>query len=462
MNREKWLRSMRRYGLGLALVTGACSGSQAQPDAGPPFEPLTPQAYVTKVKDLMTGLAPTDAEIQAVVADPTALGGLIDQWFTTPQAQAKLLSFFELAFQQTQINIASFNDQLVGMSLGFQSTADSNQFVESAKESFARTVLNMVNNQGNFTQVVNTTQVMMNIPLMAYYAYHDSWDFSDVGKNTNQLAVTGFTATFGTGVAATSYQDSVTPTSPNYLQFKLPSAPTGTGCTNPYSKTGNAGIQFIYNYMFGNYSGCLNAPGNSQFTAADWSNWRLINIRQPKTGEKPTVFWDIQNLRNINELVLRTPQMGFMTTPAFLANWSTNSSNQHRVTMNQTMIVALTASFDDSASNNIPSIDLQTSPTSHIQPGTVCYSCHQTLDPMRQLIRQSLTLFGTPQMDQTQITTPGNFAFSPVENDNLTGGLTDLANNIIAHPRFPVAWAQKLCYYAQPSWSEAIPRMSRV
>ena len=40
---------------------------------------------------------------------------------------------------------------------------------------------------------------------------------------------------------------------------------------------------------------------------------------------------------------LSLPRVGFYTTPAFLALWNTNDSNQHRVTANQTLLVALGA-----------------------------------------------------------------------------------------------------------------------
>ncbi len=39
--------------------------------------------------------------------------------------------------------------------------------------------------------------------------------------------------------------------------------------------------------------------------------------------------------------------MGFYTTPAFLALWNTNDSNQHRVTANQTLLAALGQSFTE-------------------------------------------------------------------------------------------------------------------
>ena len=75
------------------------------------FQADPPTVYVAKVKNVLVGLPPTDAEIQAVEADPTQLGTLIDGWMALPQYQTKMLRFFELAFQQTQVSMVDFQDQ---------------------------------------------------------------------------------------------------------------------------------------------------------------------------------------------------------------------------------------------------------------------------------------------------------------------------------------------------------------
>ena len=72
---------------------------------GIPFEPVGPQTYVPKVKNLLTGLAATDDEVQAVVADPTALRGLIDKWMDLPEFQPRMLDFLRNAFQQNQVTL---------------------------------------------------------------------------------------------------------------------------------------------------------------------------------------------------------------------------------------------------------------------------------------------------------------------------------------------------------------------
>ena len=67
---------------------------------------------MAKVKNLMLGLPPKEEEIAAVEQDPAALRGLVDAWFVKPEAQAKLGTFFNKAFQQVQIGPADFFDQV--------------------------------------------------------------------------------------------------------------------------------------------------------------------------------------------------------------------------------------------------------------------------------------------------------------------------------------------------------------
>ena len=441
----------RDLGLGAALFL-ACSGSPQTP-AEPPFEPFAPEAYTAKVKNLLTGQALTDAEIQAVQADPNKLAELIDTWLNTPEAEAKLLAFFQQAFQQTQITISSFSDQLP-TGFGF-STATQNLFVKAARESFARTALQLMKEGRPWTEVITSNRYMLNAPLMAYVAFLDTWTFNDKGQRTNRVATSAaYTASFGNSVAATSYADSVNPASPNYLKFKT-NATTNTGAngctTEPYVPTGTTAISLIYDYMHGRLRNCNPAGANgivSQFTQADWDNWKMVTIRRPNGGEQPTVFFDIDKLRSGSELVVNTPRIGYMTTPAFFANWPTNPSNQHRVTINQTMIVALNKSFDDTINNNIPSIDTDTDPVDHVKPGTICFSCHLSLDPMRQLFRQTYSFYGSEQTDTAQKTLAGAFAFDDTLIMNLSGGINDLASNLAQHARLPGAWTQKLCYYA--------------
>src|SRR3954468_25037378 len=96
----------------LVACTGKLDVSLPGPVTEGQIEPVTVAASLTKVKGLLTGLPPTDAEIQAVQAAPKALRPLVQQWIAAPQHTAKLLGFFSNAFQQSQAVSADFDDQL--------------------------------------------------------------------------------------------------------------------------------------------------------------------------------------------------------------------------------------------------------------------------------------------------------------------------------------------------------------
>lgn len=462
MPRYHWLGRARNYGLGLALLAAACHGDDPMQNQEPPFEPVSAAAYTAKVKNLLTGQAPTDAELMAVTADPTALGGLIDQWMATPAFDAKMLQFFQQSFQQTQLTLASFNDQLNGDTLRFDNTNNSLLFLKSARESFARTVLQLIKEGRPFTDVVTTNRYMLNPPLMAYMAYHDALVITDKGGVTSRLTPKIPTVTFLSGMTIPVSQ-SIDPSSANFMKWTVPSAITGTGCTDPYPQNALNGTRYLFDFVFGRLRGCNPAGLTSQFTAADYDGWKMVTIRPPKAGEATTNFYDVGTLRTATEMVLYEPKVGFMTTPAFFANWATNASNQQRVTINQTLIVALGKSFDDTINNNIPSIDELASDASHINPMSVCYACHKTLDPMKQFFRQSYTFPYSTQADAAVIGVPATFAFDGVVKDGTGQGVSELGSFLSTHPRFQIGWTNKLCYYANSAaCEETDPEFVRV
>ena len=80
---------------------------------------------------------------------------------------------------------------------------------------------------------------------------------------------------------------------------------------------------------------------------------------------------------------------------------------------------------------------------------------------MRQVFRQAYTLTYHEQKDPTQTSMPGVFAF-----DGITKNISspkDLALAMASHPRFALAWTQKLCYWANSSpCSENDPEFQRI
>ncbi len=181
------------------------------------------------------------------------------------------------------------------------------------------------------------------------------------------------------------------------------------------------------------------------FDSNDYATWKLVTIRQPGPNEAVTPFYDIDALRQTDTLVLRLPRVGFFTTPAFLAQWISNLSNQARVTINQTMIAALNRAFDGST-DATPGMDLSALDAVHAPENGDCYACHQTLDPMRQFFLGSYTYTFGAQTDGNFLGVPAWFDFGAVSAPGTN--LAALGELLSTHPDLAAAWTQKLCNYA--------------
>ena len=456
-------------GMGLALGCAACVPADPTPEPQqssvspvesatlPTFEPIGTLTYLAKVKNVLTGEAPTDAEAQAMQGDPSNLPSLIDAWMKTPAFQAKMFRFFQNAFQQTQLNRASLADQIPDIG-----SVDA-RMLDNIQNSFAMTVIQLTLNEGKpFTDALTTDRFAMTPPLLALLAYLDNKHISDANRGTDYLLTANpnfqFTLTNKSGPIA--IEKTLDPADPLYMNWYIPMAPPAP-CVDPlvYKRD----TVHLWQMMMGNVGATTatcnaNVPTTPVWAAADYDAWRMVRIRAPKAGETTTQFYDLKTLRTTGEVVLRVPRVGFFSTPAFFANWATNTANQARVTMNQTLIVALGRSFDDS-NNTVPI----TSPALDAKHASepACYACHKTLDPMRQVFRQAYTLTGHEQKDAAQTTLPGVFAFDGVTRN--IGNPRELGQALASHPRFAVAWTQKLCYWANSApCVETDPEFQRV
>jgi hypothetical protein len=454
------------------------------PPAAPqpePFEAVGARAYASKVKDLLTGLALTDKELAAVSADPKVMRTLIDGWMSLPSYRDKMMAFFAGAFQQTQLDPTDLEDQMKLGNLGM-SGADQQRMLKSVVESFSRTVLALVDAKRPFTETVTTNRFMVNLPLMVMLSYMDATPQNDTGGAvgagywlTSKLGK-GFQAVLTTNTDPTTllpvaipFTDSINPASPNFMHWSFVQPADlvkNKACTDPTLVTGNNIMPLALRALFGIRQACGGASSPlAQILPEDWTTWRMVTIRQPRAGEERTTFWDVAKLRASNELVLATPRVGFFTTPAFFANWPTNTSNSYRVTLNQTLIVALGRSFDDRATTvqiSESSVDAQ-----HAQPGTICYGCHQTLDPMRDFFKQSYSLTYSQQLsalDPKQPALPTEGVFSVEGGPVVRGqGVATLAGAMAAHPLFATAWTQRLCQLANAAACEVDdPEFKRV
>jgi hypothetical protein len=436
-------------GCGNDHANGGDDGFQADP----------PSVYVAKVKNILTGLAPTDDEVKAVTADPNALPGLIDGWMQTQQYQDKMRVFFELAFQQTQITDVDFVANIPPRGLGQGRAVP--LLVQNAEESFARTVLQLQAEGRPLTEAFTTKRVMMTTALMNLYAFLDERRVADDATITDPFAAQnpGLNVTLEASAGPIDPRDSVDPTkTATYMHFYNPDIKTqnypDATCigVDPISfRATSLDTEAMLYGEIPNHQGpsgpCPTRGGTlmgPQIKGTDYTDWRMVTIRPPANGEKRTTFYDLYTLRSASELVIATPHPGFFSTPAFFANWPTNSSNTMRVTVNQALIVATGAQVDGNDAttpSTTPGLD-----AAHAQPGTACFGCHQLLDPTRSILSATYSWFYYPQTDATLKSQPGLFAFNgviaPMQN------IDDFANLLATHPLVPTAWGQKLCYYA--------------
>ncbi|MEP7050664.1 MAG: hypothetical protein ABJB12_09940 [Pseudomonadota bacterium] len=459
---------------GASAGDGGASMAGAGAASPPPFNAVLPAAYVAKVKNLLVGLPATDAEISAVTADADALPGLIADWQKLPEYQRKLERFFELAFQQTQISITDLADQSYPKQL-VTNVATAPLLLQNIEQSFARTMLEL-NGQGRpFTDSVTTPKLMMTTALKELYAFLDQYEVNNEGKVSDgfrsehpKVAVVAEAAQGPIPIAET-----LDPTSPNYMHWYDPDL-SGPGkvpaCQVDPIEFPSSSFA-IHRLLYGSLDG-WKGPGGiacppiggsataSQLTQADFTDWQLTELRAPKAGEASSIFYDLPALRAAKELVISLPRLGFFTTPAFFANWQTNTSNQMRVTLNQTLIVALGAQVDGSdptttAGNPPPGLD-----TEHAGAGA-CRACHQTLDPLRSIFSATYSWNYHNQLDSTWSSQPGVFSFHGVQQP--VTSMADFGGVLAAHPLFAKAWVQKLCYYANSApCSDRDPEFLRI
>jgi len=507
------------------LPDAAVVDVDADPDAPAalPFEPVPARIYVAKVKNLMLGLPPTETEIAAVTADPAALRDLVDAWFVRPEAQAKLSTFFNKAFQQTQITPNDFIDQMTVDNL------PNLPLFTQLQESMARTALKTIANGKPFTETVTTHTYMMTPTLMAFYLLLDQVQVDDKNKvtlsvpmpdgtlSTNQAFWVTYRAPvdpLATPVVANPIPlaETLDPASPNFMHFAAPAAFT---CSMPQlDDTGHvmvdangAAVKVTVTYNQRKYTSAasaflalfgfasrnfVNDPAdpdgpptlvipadvpaekkalynyncgqNVSFTppsvtAADVV-WRPVTVRTATAGEKLTPFYDLPKLRSADQITVRTPRVGFFSTPAFFANWTTNNSNQHRDTVNQALIVGVGRSINPVDRGTSTVLD-NGKDGQHSDPTSPCYSCHQTMDPMRNIFRQAYTYSYHAQHDPAQMFSTA--AFDYLGAKAALTSFDDFAAALVNHPLYPTAWAQKLCYYANSSaCSEDDPEFVRV
>jgi hypothetical protein len=505
--------------------TGSAGLIDDSPDAAAeiPFEPVQARVYVAKVKNLLLGLPATEEEITAVEQDPAALKDMVDAWFVRPEAQAKLGTFFSKAFQQTQITQIDFFDQLSVdnlTSLPMFAQAQESMARTALKaiadgKPFTDTVT---------THTFMMTPTLMSLYLALDQAQVDdagkqsmSVPMPDGTLSTTQAFWLTYRAPLDPAAMPVvpnhiPLSETLDPASPNFMHFAVPSPfkcsmpqvdETGHVLVDANGNAMKADVLYnqrkyssvsaaflgLFGYATRNYVNDptdtqgpptltipddvpadkknlyqYNCSGGTSFTSPNVTAqdviWRPVTVRVAKDGEKLTPFYDLPTLRAANEIVVRTSRVGYFTTPAFFANWATNNSNQHRDTLNQALIVGVGRSINPVDKGTSTVLDTGKD-GQHSDPTSPCYSCHQTMDPMRNIFRQSFTYSYHTQHDPAQVYSTASFDYLGKKAE--LKSFDDFANALIEHPLYASAWTQKLCYYANSSGcSEEDPEFKRV
>ena len=459
-----------------------------------------------KVKNLLVGLSVNDTEVASVAAQgPAGLQQLINTWLTDPTFEAlfraKMLVFFRNAFQQTGFTpTEDFKPQLLqngGFDFGpFGKNAVGDdafaRLVQNVEDSFALTALALMSEHRPLTEVLTTRRYMMTTALKSLYLQIEMpndqpFSFPRGGTNTSLMWKVDYSGT------PIPLEQTLDPQSPNYMVFddQAPVAASGFGggggmfqncrggtamdangaAITSAAFTGNAMLfqrllGFTPRFPFSAQPTCWEHASKPYFIASDLSDWQWVSVRPLNSGEAYLRPYDLPTLRNTTELALKLPRVGFYTTPAFLALWNTNDSNQHRVTVNQTLLVALGSSFT-SESVIIPLSEAGLD-SGHAVVGSECYGCHKTLDPMREFWGNQFDFndrndyptrgFMMTATNPRPKTLGGAFAFANVNASGAT--LLDLGPMLAQVSQqtaegmlstFASEMTRKLCFYANSS-----------
>jgi hypothetical protein len=465
-------------GVGGGMSGGAAGATGASGSMG--FTtPASAATVVRKVKNVLTGLAPTDEDLKAG-ATPSGLQGLIDAWMATPQFQDKMILFFGNAFQQTSLAVLDFEFQLrkrpgaFDLPYGIFGDGAFPLLFQNLKESFARTALELIAEGRPFTDVLTTQRFMMTTALKSLYMQIEM-----------PYDIHTFNFDFNHG-ARPALADTLDPASPSHLIFGYAPpttttgrGPSGTNCAGDATKVSTyPGSTNLFHVLLGVVDrdstnngqgitnlGCFEHAIAPYFTPSDLSDWQMTTIVNSGT---PIVSYNLPALRAATTLPSRLPRVSFFTTPAFLAVWNTNDSNQHRVTANQALLAALGEGLTSAtAAITAPpsSIGLD---GMHAVAGSSCLGCHQSLDPMRQF-------WANPYDFNDQVNarpgTMASFGFAGVKGSGTS--LVDFGKfvaqvvdeQVTAQPvnRFALAMTQHLCFFANSAQCEETdPEMRRV
>ncbi|HET8938048.1 MAG TPA: hypothetical protein VFN67_31610 [Polyangiales bacterium] len=489
---------------GATATAGRAGAAAITATTGDDRTPLTAAqatSAVRKVKGILTGQVITDAEVTRVMSEGQAgLKALVRSYMedaaTSGAFRDKLLFFFRNAFQQTGfLPTEDFQNQLLPNGgfdfMGGQRALGDDAFariVQNLEDSFALTAWQIVQEGRPFTEVLTTQRFMLTTALKSLYLQIEAPNDRAFGRGAASADTISWKIDYSGN--AIPIEQTLDPASPNYLVFddQPPAAPAmmlGNGMTDRQTCAAGTGVDAMGaaissaaftgqsrlfqrllghtpRYSLDNMPVCYEHASRPYFSQQDLSDWQWVTIRPLNTGETRPLAYDLPRLRTLKELPLSLPRIGYYTTPAFLAIWNTNDSNQHRVTANQTLLVAYGSSYT-SASAVFP-LSTAGLDAAHAVDGSECYGCHVGLDPLRAFWdnqfdfndRNDFPARGTRMTAKNpRPTTQGGvlaFLDMNAQGANMLelGGLLAQATDQAADPlnAFAVELTQKLCFFS--------------
>jgi hypothetical protein len=468
---------------------GGIGGSNVKPgDVTVPPTPISQDtAYIAvrKVKNLLTGMPPTDEDVALVTTSGAAgLQMLVSTWQTSDPYKSmfaeKMVGFFRNTFQQTGFTpTEDFKIQLLqnggfDFGPGGARLAGDDAFprlVQNLQDSFAKTAWQLVQEGRPFTETLTTNRFVMTTALKSLYVQIEMPADAPFNNGSSipawHIDYSGNPIPIEQAISTLVFSD------------EAPATGNGTGFfTNcrggaTVAQADFKGTSLIFQRLLGftprfPFSGsptCGEQASKPYFTTSDLSDWTWVTINYvPTPGDRtnpPIKPYDLPALRTATTLSLSLPRVGFYTTPAFLALWNTNDSNQHRVTANQALLAALGQSF--TSDSVIVPLSQDGLDSAHAVAGTECVGCHKSLDPMRQFWGNQLDFndrndfpagnrFTGAAANPRPATTGGAFAFGDVNDKgaDLTayGDLLARVTDGGGLSRFGIAIAQDLCFWA--------------
>jgi hypothetical protein len=460
-----------------------------------------------KVKNLLIGLPPSDADVMALMQEgPAALQKLIIGWMTDastlPYFKAKMIFFFRNAFQQIGFTpTVDFQNQLLqnggfdfgpfgAMAVGDDAYAG---LVQNLQDEFAMTAWQLTQDGHSFLETLTTQKYMMTTGLKMVYLQIEMPDdqpfsfvnFTSKNKLSWSIDYSGKPIALADAIKNMVFSDEPPANPGNSFLFSnnsmFPtcrgSSSTPTGTFTGYAQLFQRIIGYTPRYPFSAMPTCWEHPSKPYLTTQDVSDWQWVTIQQKGASEPYVQPYDLPTLRTATTMKLALPRVGFYTTPAFLALWNTNNSNQHRVTANQALLAALGHSFTSDAV--IVPVSEDGLDSAHTTTSGQCYGCHKSLDPMRNFWANQLdfndrndwevvTFMGAVPNPKPS-TIGGVFAFGDVNAKGASitdfGTMLGKVTNGASPPvnQFAVGVTQKLCYYANSAPCDVTdPEFNRV